>query len=537
VAFTRLFGYVRYFHPSDEAASTDWDRFAIDGVRAVEAAATPQELASTLGKLFRPVAPTVRVFAGGKPVALPSEQAKPASSTARLTLWKHTGVGLGQKQPQIYSSVREVRDAVGPEADPAQPVTLDLGAGVTASVPTALWTDGGNTLPRQPAAVQPNPRSTTAADRATRIADVVIAWNIFQHFYPYFDVVPVNWPAVLRDYLPQAATSDENRFLQVLQQFVATLQDGHGGVNGGGAPGAFLPFAWEWIQDSLVVTHADGQEIQRGDVVTMVDGRPAAMAIADKERMVSSATPQWRRYRALMELTMGPLNSEVVLQVRTGDGPSREVRVRRAGRLVREPKPEVVQELRPGVFYVDIDRTTTEQWQKALPSLAAASAVIFDLRGYPRATPVFIQHIITTPVQSARWQVPVATRPDRQGVTYLESGRWNLQPLTPQIKGKLAFVTDGRAISYAESCLGIIEHYKLAEIVGGPTAGTNGNVNPFQLPGGYSVAWTGMRVLKHDGSRHHGVGILPTIPASRTIAGVAAGRDELLERAIEAVTR
>jgi hypothetical protein len=25
-------------------------------------------------------------------------------------------------------------------------------------------------------------------DRATRIADVIIAWNVFRHFYPYFDI-------------------------------------------------------------------------------------------------------------------------------------------------------------------------------------------------------------------------------------------------------------------------------------------------------------------------------------------------------------
>ena len=99
------------------------------------------------------------------------------------------------------------------------------------------------------------------------------------------------------------------------------------------------------------------------------------------------------------------------------------------------------------------------------------------------------------------------------------------------------FLTDGRAISYGETCLGIIEHYKLAAIVGSPTAGTNGNVNPFTLPGGYRVFWTGMKVLKHDGSRHHGVGIQPTVPVARTIKGVAQGRDEVLERALEVVSR
>ncbi len=95
-------------------------------------------------------------------------------------------------------------------------------------------------------------------------------------------------------------------------------------------------------------------------------------------------------------------------------------------------------------------------------------------------------------------------------------------------------MTDARAISYAETYLGIIEHYKLGEIVGGHTAGTNGNVNPFTLPGGYRITWTGMKVLKHDGSQHHAVGILPTVPVG-TIAGVAAGRDEVLERAVEVV--
>jgi len=32
-AFAKLYGYVRYFHPSDAAAETDWEKFAIHGVR------------------------------------------------------------------------------------------------------------------------------------------------------------------------------------------------------------------------------------------------------------------------------------------------------------------------------------------------------------------------------------------------------------------------------------------------------------------------------------------------------------------------
>jgi C-terminal processing protease CtpA/Prc len=111
-----------------------------------------------------------------------------------------------------------------------------------------------------------------------------------------------------------------------------------------------------------------------------------------------------------------------------------------------------------------------------------------------------------------------------------------MDPIVPRFKGKIAFITDGRAISYAESIMGIVEYYKLGAIVGEPTAGTNGNINPFALPGGYTVIFTGMKVLKHDGSQHHGIGIQPTVVVHRTLAGVTAGRDEMLDRAVQIVS-
>jgi len=132
-------------------------------------------------------------------------------------------------------------------------------------------------------------------------------------------------------------------------------------------------------------------------------------------------------------------------------------------------------------------------------------------------------------------RIPQIVYPDHERPAGSTNGGWQLLPAKPHIAGKVVFITDGRAISYAESFMSFVEHYRLGEIVGQPTAGTNGNVNVLVLPGGYRVPWTGMRVLKHDGSRHHLVGIQPTIPATRSIAGVREGRDELLERAIAVI--
>ncbi len=42
--------------------------------------------------------------------------------------------------------------------------------------------------------------------------------------------------------------------------------------------------------------------------------------------------------------------------------------------------------------------------------------------------------------------------------------------------------------------MGIVEHFKLAAIVGSATAGTNGNIHPFRLPSGAQVWLTRMKV-------------------------------------------
>jgi C-terminal processing protease CtpA/Prc len=429
----------------------------------------------------------------------------------------------------------------------------DLGGGVSAMIPLALYKDDGQgTLPRPagaaPAADKPEGFMPTGDDRATRLADVALAWTVFQHFYPYFDVVKTDWPAELRRALSAAATdADGQAFLITLRRLVAALHDGHGGVylSSQGAVGQ-LPLLWDWVEDQLVITRvAEGKagELKPGDVVVAIDGHPAREVLSEAESLVSGATPQWVRWNALRRLGTGKRDEAVRLEARHPGGSStftadltRSSAPYGPGSL-EEARPEKIAEVRPGIFYVDIGRINDEDFKGALDRLAGAKGIIFDLRGYPsNLSTVVLTHLTGQPVSSARWNVPVITHPDGQGWQW-DTSSWSVQPQAPRFKARAAFLTDGRAISYAETYMGIVENYHLAEIVGGPTAGTNGNVNPFTLPGGYGVVWTGMKVLKHDGSRHHGIGIRPTVPVSRTIQGVAAGRDEILEKAIDVVSQ
>src|SRR5262249_50442274 len=108
-------------------------------------------------------------------------------------------------------------------------------------------------------------------------------------------------------------------------------------------------------------------------------------------------------------------------------------------------------------------------------------------------------------------------------------------PRARRRRGKVAFLAGGRTLHYSETLLEMVEQYRWAEIVGEPSGGDNATPNGSQLPGGWEVYWSGQRTLKHDGSPYHGVGGKPTVPVSRMLQGIAAGRAQLVERAVEVV--
>jgi len=548
IAFTRLLGYVRHFQPSDEAAATDWNVFTVQGMIEVESAKNVNDLATKLAAIFQPIAPTVRISSNEKAPSLPGELSPPANhSTLQVVSWRNQGFGPNATEDATYRSERVRVPVTANTPDPQKVFRANLGGGVSALVPLTLFADAQGTLPHSTARTTATDSLVkySGNDRATRLADVALAWNIIEHFYPYFDVVKTDWPQVLKTTLTEAATdTSAEDFGVTLRRMMAQLQDGHAQVQ---YPGAWfddsIPVMFGWIEGHLVITETalEGAEgLQPGDIVLKIDGRNAPDVVSERESLISGATPQWRRFIAVAFLPTGPKDSEMTLEVEEGSGRRRLVTLRRSVKAdsLNETRPAKIAELRPGIYYVALDRIKDEDFKNALPQLEKAIGIVFDLRGYPSVSPMIISHLIDQPVTSARWMVPIITTPDHLNIVdYETGGRWNLKPIAPRLKAKLAFLTDGRAISYAESYMGIIEAYKLAEIVGEPTAGTNGNINSFTVPGGYSIIFTGMKVLKHDGSQHHGIGINPTVPVSRTLRGVRERRDEQLERALAVVSQ
>lgn len=108
-AFARLYGYARYFYPSEEAQKTDWEQFAMAGVEMVEKAQNSEGLLSILNDLFNPLSPLIKIYKGQKPSNLPKKVEPPATALQKLALvWKHIGPRTDLESQYLKSEITNI---------------------------------------------------------------------------------------------------------------------------------------------------------------------------------------------------------------------------------------------------------------------------------------------------------------------------------------------------------------------------------------------------------------------------------------------
>jgi Peptidase family S41 len=719
-AFARIYGVLRWFHPSDAAAAIDWDRFTIDGVRRVIDAPDGRALRAALAALIAPIAPTVQLAASGEQFPAAQVVQPPASADGlEVVAWEHKGFGdstlksvfaskrrhrdrtiaargvpvaalwqavdavpfrgsrlrlrgklraanhgrgqlwlrvdrgdatgffdnmdehpvlsttwspaeiigtvdadatrivfgtvmssvgtiwyddielamqgadgtwkaigindpgfeaadllanwkpgigkprlvsidgweatLDRSQPasglaslRVSAATEVVTDELFAEApEPGETVVLDLGGGLRARVPLTLYSKGGHTLGDDPAIARHSQSGALTAapsgfDVLAGIADVIVAWNVLEHFWPYWDTISTDWTreldAAITDALDDRSVDDH---VLTLERLSTAAPDAHASTTcPGESPRASPPFAVDMIEGQVVVTATASKEVSRGDVIISVDGRMATEQLASDAALVSGS-PQWRLVRARQQFGTGPVGSTLAVRLRRG-ATDLDVAVMRGDKVSEQFAHPSIDRLEDGVYYVDLSRATMAAIDAVMDRLATAPGIVFDLRGYPNTNHRVLSHLLTRPDDSNGWMgLPHVIRPGHSATAMptWETFGLSVPVLQPHIGGRVAFLTGPGAASYAESVMGLVEHYHLGEIVGAATAGTNGNKAEITGPTGCRTTFTGVRVTKHDGARQHLIGIQPTIPAWRTITGVITGHDEILEKAFSYVRR
>jgi C-terminal processing protease CtpA/Prc len=373
--------------------------------------------------------------------------------------------------------------------------------------------------------------------RELRIFAGLKAWGVITKFYPYLDL-PNEWDAELPHALAALeAAPDAGAYRDALMAYGTHLHDGHIWISRKDQKRGSPSIEARIVQGTPIITRVwePGAQVKLGDEIVAIGGVPIAKAREAQLRLTSGATQSARDNSALEHLFIGEPDVPVELDVRGADGKLRR------GSLPRHPPawPPAGEHYRPigKLGYVDLRELTPDEVDATFRRFAQAPALILDLRGYPNGTawPITPHLNVKRETRGALFAQPLV----EQGST--DRRTQHIQPLVqdPAIQpytGKVIVLIDDRAVSQAEhSCL-FFEQATRVTFIGTHTHGTNGDITAIRLPGGWRMWFTGRAVRHADGRQLQQVGIQPTIIAEPTIAGVRAGKDEVLDRAIRFAT-
>jgi len=387
-------------------------------------------------------------------------------------------------------------------------------------------------------------------------------WGIFEYFYPYRHLMDDDWWEVLKRIIPKVeSASDAMQYYMAITEMVHYTHDSHmvspynrriSALKGMFSPRVVL----RMIEGGLTVIHAGAETgLKTGDVVHEIDGVGALDLMGQQSRFRSTSTPQALRFVLALTFLRGQEGSHVTLRVEDKSGVTRSVTlsrdtpVRRAGNMPDGPR-DPVEVLKSGVGYVDLSRLPASQVDSMIERLDPLPAIIFDLRRGGRTVGREIVSRLIMPERDGdrimSYRIPgfqgrSLMYPNLQ-VDFLGHRDQAMGSVAPWImssqkhwpyEGKTALLINGSLRSNLEGLASAFRYANGAVLIGGPTQGANGDVTRFTIPGGITIPFTGVELWYGERQQQQQIGVVPDIYVEPSLAGIRAGRDEVLERAIE----
>ena len=169
-----------------------------------------------------------------------------------------------------------------------------------------------------------------------------------------------------------------------------------------------------------------------------------------------------------------------------------------------------------------------------------------DMRGYPKGTAWDIgprlteRNYVETALDSwvnATGPLLVSESGEVKGVVRYSC--FSRLPSTTKwrYKGKTVMLMNNATQSQAEASGLIFKAANGTLFIGSQTAGANGDVTEFDIPGKINLTFSGMNISYPNGQTMQRIGLIPDVLVLPTIKGIREGRDEVLEKAIEVLQK
>lgn len=518
----RVWGLLKYYHPDVAQGRVNWDSVLIATLPAAQKARSSAQFGLVVQQLCAAAGPLPPSTAGAEPTAPP-----------RVPTWlptdQHLSPALRTQLAQVVQRYRPLDNVYVTKHYKGHVLSQPLFIGerdyATPAYPTADY----------------------------RLLALFRFWNVLEYYYPFKADLGPAWQQVLPRYLPAfAAATDTLRYHQLGQRLAAELRDSHANATSPVLdrlrPVGAVPFVATYLDGQLVVARlladslAAAANIRAGDVITHVAGQPMAQARAVLRPLVSGSTAGALERDINLLLLNGPTNSQLALTLRRGSQTIQTTVGRyayqsfqvggRYGRRTARPAWEI---LPSGVGYVRAYAVKPEAADQLMADLRQTPAIVFDMRGYPdyRLGAQLARHLYPPGVPSELSEEVDVRQP---GQTLVVRDTTRTPPATaPLYKGQVLILANETTQSAAEGFVMTLQACLGARTVGSPTAGANGNTTFITLPGDLTISFSGVVVKYPDGTPTQRRGVRIDVPVRPTLAGLAAGRDEVLEKALSLV--
>lgn len=536
VAFSKAYGYIRYFHPIDEYKQINWDKFLLYGIPKIVGCNSNNELKDSLTNLFNPISTLVNFY-----LKKPNKFAKqPYKLTDTLVFHQYRGIKTSHlsyllfKDYQVKISNNSFIDSSLFNIIPNYPENYceQLISGLFINFPLVQkyypykWVN--DKLYQQ---ISNDPDLPITKEQIKILADIISFWNIIQHFYPYHVESGMNWEQTQESIIERALNDpkgiNSGTYIFMLGK---EMKDGHFQVTNYFKQGFFLPINVRILNSIPVITESDDTTFfKKGDVLQTINQKPVAFLI-DSLKSYFSGSDELLNYRIGSNILRSERPDEVKVVLLRGKKVV-SISVKRAY-FERKPKSKFLDQ---GIYYCNLSDDNCNM--DTLISIAShTDAIILDWRnGSDIKLQVhrLFQHLTDDTLPPPfRFIIPQIVYPDHKFDTYYEPDQF-MTPLKPRIRTKIVILSSPLNISYKESIIKAAQLNNLATIVGETTGGANGSINYSTLPSGLEVVWTGMKAVNLDGSQLHIKGIKPNILVTPTLEGLKAGKDEVLDRALK----
>lgn len=392
-------------------------------------------------------------------------------------------------------------------------------------------------------------------DAGFRVLGLYRYWNMIQYYFPYKDVTDKDWSTVLEEYIPIFLTAkDELAYEIANMKIIGDVKDTHANLWGGNNKwqeklgSKYPPVHTAFVENRLLVLDYFNPAMKKdiglevGDAIVEINGESTADIVKrnipyypasnDAARFRDIASNILRSTEATMTLTIEREGKTIEKSIPLFDRSDLDYY-----RWYRRDPEAVSFKMLPGnIGYISLANIKKSDPAKIEKAFINCKGIIIDIRNYPSAFMPFALGQFIAPRNS---EFVKFTTIDLNNPGTFKMG----QPLAtgqgsaPKFKGKVIVLTNELSQSQAEYTAMAFRAAPNTTIIGSTTAGADGNVSRINLPGGMSTMISGIGVYYPDGTPTQRVGIVPDIEVKPTIKGVQEGRDELLEKAIQIISK